>query len=88
MTLLFSLLLLQSLSEDGARAMREGRFADAERAYRHLVKSSPGIPQWQLNLGLALHSQGKPMEAISAFDVYLKAVPAEAWADSLGQRRQ
>jgi hypothetical protein len=31
----------QGLSQQGARAMREGRFADAERIYRQMLESLP-----------------------------------------------
>jgi superkiller protein 3 len=65
----------QELSEQGARAMREGRFADAERIYRRMAELSPGDPRWRLNLGLALHSGGQYKEAIGEFERYLKANP-------------
>ena len=48
--------MAQDLSQQGAQAMRESRFADAERIYREMLKSLPGDPRVHLNLGLALHS--------------------------------
>lgn len=68
-------LFLQSLSEQGVKSMREGRYGDAERVYRQLVKESPGKPEWHMNLGLALYSAGKYADAVKPFDSYLEAVP-------------
>jgi len=65
----------QDLSQQGARAMRESRFADAERIYREMLKASTGDSRLHLNLGLALHSAGKYEQAIPEFDLFLKANP-------------
>jgi len=65
----------QELSQQGAQAMREGRFADAERIYRQLLEVSPGESRWRLNLGLALHSAGKYKEAVPELEGFLKANP-------------
>jgi len=79
---LFSLLFLAALltaQEDpaaaAARAMREGRFADAERLYRGLIKEIPNEPRLQLNLALALHSGKKYTDANAAFAQFLKTNP-------------
>jgi predicted Zn-dependent protease len=66
----------QDLSQQGAAAMREGRFEEAERIYRQMLKQTPGHPGVRLNLGLALHSGGKHAAAISELEAYLKANPA------------
>jgi len=58
-----------------ARAMREGRFADAERLYRALIKQIPQEPRLQLNLALALHSGKKYADANLAFAQFLKTNP-------------
>jgi len=65
----------QDLSQQGARAMRESRFGDAERIYREMLKGSPGDTRLHLNLGLALHSAGKYEQAIPEFDLFLKTNP-------------
>jgi tetratricopeptide (TPR) repeat protein len=65
----------QDLSQQGARAMRESRFADAERIYREMLKSSPDESRLHLNLGLALHSAGKYKQAIPEFDLFFIANP-------------
>jgi superkiller protein 3 len=79
MTLFLAILALattaQELSQQGAQAMREGRFADAERIYRRLVEVSPGESRWRLNLGLALHSAGKYKEAVPELERFLKTNP-------------
>ncbi len=67
--------LAQDLSQQGVQAMRESRFADAERIFRELIKQSPQDPRLRMNLGLALHSGGKYPEAIVEFDRFLKAMP-------------
>lgn len=74
--LLLLLLFAQSLSQQGAQAMRDGRYADAERIYRAMLREAPGDPRVRLNLGLALHSAGRYAPAIEQFEAYLKAEPA------------
>lgn len=63
------------LLQQGARAMREGRFAEAETIYRRLLKSAPQDVRLHLNLGLALHSEGKLEQALPEIERYLKATP-------------
>ncbi len=70
------LLFFQSLSDQGVTAMKEHRFADAERIYRQLVKEEPNEPRLRMNLGLALFSAAKYSEASVEFEKFLKAVPA------------
>lgn len=73
--LLLLLAFSQDLSQQGAQAMRERRFADAERIYRELIKQEPANAGWQLNLGLALHSARKYAQAIPALNSFLKSNP-------------
>lgn len=70
------LLFLQSLSEQGMTAMKENRFADAEKIYRQLLKQEPNEPRLRMNLALALFSGAKYEEAGREFDAFLKDVPA------------
>jgi len=65
----------QTPLEQGARALREGRFTDAERIYRGLVKQHPEDPNLRMNLGLTLYSAGRYQEAIQELNRYLKAHP-------------
>ena len=79
MIMLTALLLFaqpEVLSQQGAAAMRAGRYAEAERVYRELVKAQPDQPGWSANLGLALHSQGKFREAAVALERSLKLKPS------------
>lgn len=79
--MIFLLLLLSQapgpavLSQQGAQAIRERRFADAERAYRQLVKLEPANPAWHMNLGITLHSAGRFTEAVPELQSFLKAKP-------------
>jgi predicted Zn-dependent protease len=75
MLLAAALLAAPDLLQKGAEAMRAGRFAEAERIYRQLVKGSPADPRLRLNLGLALHSGKKYSEAAPELERYLKANP-------------
>ena len=58
-------------AEDDFRAanawLREGRFADAEAAYRRALTAAPGFGEAWYNLGVALRDQGRPGEAEAAF---------------------
>jgi tetratricopeptide (TPR) repeat protein len=65
----------QDLSQQGAQAMRDGRFADAERMYRQMLEGAPGDPRLHMNLALALHSGAKYKEAIRELELFLKANP-------------
>lgn len=65
----------QELSQQGAEAMREGRFAEAERIYRQMLKESPDDARLHMNLGLALQSARKYREAIPELERYLKDYP-------------
>jgi tetratricopeptide (TPR) repeat protein len=69
------LLFFQVLSQQGAQAMRDGRFADAERIYRQMLKEDPNDPRLRLNLGLALHSRHRYSDAVPEFRAFLKANP-------------
>ena len=78
MTLLLALAMFQdvaSLSQAGAVAMRESRFADAGKAYRQLAEKEPANPMWRMNLGLAEFQAGNFQDALVAFEKYLKAKP-------------
>ena len=61
------------LSQQGAQAIRERRFPDAERAYRQLLKVDPANPLWHMNLGIALHSAGRYADAVPELQLFLQA---------------
>jgi predicted Zn-dependent protease len=70
--LLFFAETVASLSQNGAAAMREQRFADAEKAYRQLQKREPSNPMWRMNLGVVLHSAGRYAEALRELEAFVK----------------
>jgi predicted Zn-dependent protease len=88
--------LSQDPSQQAAAAMQAGRFAEAEKIYRALVKQQPSFAPWHANLGLALHSQKRYVEAIAPLERALKLggdarlaqvlavdyVEAKRWADA------
>ena len=79
MILAFLLLFTQdatSLSQQGAAAMRAGKFAEAQTAYRALIQQDPHNPMWRMNLGIALHSAGDYVGAVPELQRYLKSQTA------------
>lgn len=64
----------QAWAQLGLVQAREANYPAAVEAYRRALKLSPGIPDLQLDLGLALFRQGKFAEAIAP----LKAAAAAA----------
>ena len=59
----------------GAVAMRNGRSADAEAAFRSAVKLAPGMAEAHLDLGLVLGREGKLTEAIGSIQRALELDP-------------
>ncbi len=87
MRLLFVLLLLLVLTDDGARrgrhgneAYQAGRYAEAAEAYRQglLLTQNPAVRfGLQHNLGVALLQLGHVAEARAAFEAALRLAPSE-----------
>ena len=75
--------LLQRYFEDGERALAEGRYADAEKAYTNLQQLDPRIPEVHVKLGLVYFQQGKFAQAVPALRQALKLKPALPNADVL-----
>ncbi len=59
----------------GALAMRNGRAAEAEAAFREAVRLAPQMPEAHLDLGLALGRDGKLDEAIQSLQTSLRLNP-------------
>lgn len=57
---------VQEAFERGALAMRNGRSADAEKAFREAVKLAPNLADAHLDLGLVLGREGKQEDAIAS----------------------
>ena len=64
------------LFQDGARALAERRYADAERAYETLRQLSPDVAEVHASLGLSYFQQRKFNEAVPALRQALKLKPA------------
>ena len=79
-----ALVSAQDLSVQAAQAMREGRYAEAERFYRTLIKHDGKNARWYGNLGLALHSQSRWAEATEAIEHSLRLQPSPGLSLVLG----
>jgi tetratricopeptide (TPR) repeat protein len=55
--------------------LREGRYADAEKAYRDFLKNDSKNPDAHDGLGIALLSQGENLGALTAFNDAVKLSP-------------
>lgn len=55
--------------------LRDGRFHDAETAYREVIRSDPRNAELYDGLGVALLMQGKVKEALEPFDKAVKLTP-------------
>lgn len=55
--------------------LHEGRYTDAETAYRDVIRSDPKNPEVHDGLGVALLMQGKFRESIDPFDRAIKLAP-------------
>lgn len=71
------------LSEEGARALAEARYADAERAFETLRQLSPGIAEVHASLGAAYFQLGKFERAVPALRQALTLKPALSSAGTL-----
>jgi predicted Zn-dependent protease len=66
---------LAARSRDGSRAMQEGRFDDAARIYRELLKALPDEAGLLMNLGMALAMGGHESDAIAPLERALSLKP-------------
>ncbi len=66
---------LQRLAQEGARALAERRYGDAEQAYEKLRSLSPNTAEIHAQLGMAYFQQGKFALAAPAFRQALKLKP-------------
>ena len=60
------------------RALRSGKLADAEIHLRSLLAISPGDPQLYSQLGQVLYRQGKPQQALAAYEDCWRINPPRA----------
>lgn len=67
----------RSYTERGLRFARQGRFAEAEAAFRRVLEIRPGNARDFANLGGALARQGKTAEAVSSYQEALSLEPRD-----------
>jgi predicted Zn-dependent protease len=82
--ILIGVLQAQDLSQQGAAAMRAGRYDEAEKIFQKLAQQQPNIAGWHGNLGLALYSQRKYAAAAAALEKSLKLQPVPGLFTVLG----
>lgn len=75
--------LLQQYFEEGERALAEGRYSDAERAYEKLRQLDPGAAEVHGKLGVIYFQEGKFQQAVLALREALKLKPSLPNADIL-----
>jgi tetratricopeptide (TPR) repeat protein len=66
---------LQQQARSGERALAEGRYADAERAYETLRQLSPGTAEVHAQLGVIYFQQGKFAQAVQALREAIRLKP-------------
>src|SRR5579883_198888 len=71
----------EALDALGKVAIKEGRFADAEKSLRDAIKARPSLDEAHLYLGVALWQQGNAQAAVDELRGYLEKNPrsAEGW---------
>lgn len=74
---------LQRYFQDGERALAEGRYDEAEKAYAKLRQLDPGVAEVHVKLGLIYFQQGKFGQAVPSLRQALKLKPALPNADIL-----
>ncbi len=66
----------ETLIAQGKDAVSLGRFADGEKLFRQAIELNPASPEASYGAGLCAQRQGKLTQAVSDFEVVLKAVHA------------
>jgi tetratricopeptide (TPR) repeat protein len=75
--------VLQHRAKEGERALAEGRYLDAQKAYESLRQLSPGTAEVHARLGLIYFQQGKFAEAIPPLREAIKLKPGLPKVDAL-----
>ena len=75
--------LLQQHAKEGERALAQGRYAEAEKAYETLRQLSPGTAEIHARLGLIYFQQGKFKEAVPPLREAIKLKPGLPKVDAL-----
>ena len=75
--------VLQQHAKEGERALAEGRYADAEKAYETLRQLTPGTAEVHARLGLIYFQQGKFSDAIAPLREAIRLKPSLPKVDAL-----
>lgn len=75
--------VLQQHAREGERALAEGRYADAQKAYETLRQLTPGTGEVHARLGLIYFQQGKFGDAIPPLREALRLKPSLPKVDAL-----
>ena len=75
--------VLQQHAREGERALAEGRYPDAEKAYEALRELTPAIAEVQARLGLIYFQQGKFAAAIAPLREAIRLKPTLPKVDAL-----
>ncbi|MGH9448123.1 MAG: tetratricopeptide repeat protein, partial [Terriglobia bacterium] len=65
----------------GQKALREGNFAEAVREFHQVLRLDPGLPEAEINLGLAYHLQGDYKLASEEIEKGLEQTPGVVGAN-------
>src|SRR5262249_34504787 len=74
---------IERYSQEGQKALAEGRYSDAESAFEKLRKLEPDVPEIYANLGLIYFQEKKFDQAVPSLRHALKLNPALSRLDSL-----
>ena len=75
--------LIQQYSQQGQKALADGRYAEAETAFEKLRKLEPEVAEVYANLGLTYFQEKKFQQAVAALRHALKLNPALPKLDTL-----
>ncbi len=75
--------VLQRHAQEGERALAEGRYADAQKAYETLRQLTPGTAEVQARLGLIYFQQGKFADAVAPLREAIRLKPTLPKVDAL-----
>ena len=75
--------VLQQYAKEGERALAEGRYADAQKAYEMLRQLTPGTAEVQARLGLIYFQQGKFADAVAPLREAIRLKPTLPKVDAL-----
>jgi tetratricopeptide (TPR) repeat protein len=64
--------VIRQLLEEASRLREEGRWAEAEQAYKRVLAAEPNQPTCWYNLGFTQRQQGRFEEALASYDEALK----------------